>query len=126
MYNINTVVCSVPVTPKCLPVTPFLRRYEKMISGMYMGEIARQVLVELVDAGLLFPDQPCDALREKSMFFTKYISEIERSVIPAKHVPPVVCSELSCTDTTSHSLTVRNSVRCTVYTGCPKIKDGIF
>ena len=51
-----------------------------MISGMYMGEIARQVLVQLVDDGLLFQDKQCEALREKGMFFTKYISEIERYV----------------------------------------------
>jgi len=51
--------------------------YEKMISGMYMGEIARQVLVEALDAGLLLEGQNTEAFREKGAFFTKYISEIE-------------------------------------------------
>jgi len=58
-------------------INPGRQLYEKMISGMYMGEIARQVLVQLIDEGLLFADQPTDAIREKGMFFTKYISEIE-------------------------------------------------
>ena len=48
-----------------------------MISGMYMGEIARQALVHLVDEKLLFTDQDCDYLRKKGNFYTKYISEIE-------------------------------------------------
>lgn len=49
-----------------------------MISGMYMGEIARQVLVRLVSEGLLFSGYTSDILQEKGSFFTKYISEIER------------------------------------------------
>lgn len=49
-----------------------------MISGMYMGEIARQVLVRLVYDGLLFEGYASDILLEKGSFFTKYISEIER------------------------------------------------
>lgn len=53
-------------------------RFEKMISGMYMGEIARQVIVRLVAEGLLFDGKSSDILQEKGSFFTKYISEIER------------------------------------------------
>ena len=52
-------------------------RYEKMISGMYMGEVARQVLAHLIEEGLLFSDQPCEAIKDKGQFFTKFISEIE-------------------------------------------------
>lgn len=53
-------------------------RFEKMISGMYMGEVARQVIVRLVAEGLLFDGKSSDILQEKGSFFTKYISEIER------------------------------------------------
>ena len=52
--------------------------YEKMISGMYMGEIARQVIIKLVEAGCLFEGQSSEKLRTPMAFFTKYISEIER------------------------------------------------
>ncbi|XP_045134088.1 hexokinase type 2-like isoform X2 [Portunus trituberculatus] len=58
-------------------INPGRQLYEKMISGMYMGEIARQVLVRLVSDGLLFGGYASDILLEKGSFFTKYISEIE-------------------------------------------------
>ena len=48
-----------------------------MISGMYMGEIVRQVLVRLISDGLLFNGEMSEVLNEKGAFFTKYISEIE-------------------------------------------------
>lgn len=54
---------------------------EKMISGMYMGEIVRLVLERLANEGLLFRSVDHDsALFERGRFYTKYVSEIERSV----------------------------------------------
>lgn len=55
----------------------FFYRHEKMISGMYMGELARLVIVKCVKAGLLFNGQSTDMLMERGRFFTKYVSEIE-------------------------------------------------
>lgn len=49
-----------------------------MISGMYMGEIARLVLVKLTKEGLLFGGKGSDMLFEPGSFYTKYVSEIER------------------------------------------------
>ncbi|XP_014663810.1 PREDICTED: hexokinase-2-like [Priapulus caudatus] len=51
--------------------------YEKMISGMYMGEVARQVLVKLVEEKLLFSGELSEELSTRGNFYTKYISEIE-------------------------------------------------
>ncbi|CAG7819509.1 unnamed protein product [Allacma fusca] len=51
--------------------------YEKMISGMYMGEIARLILERLTKDGHLFNGQGSDNLYKRGNFFTKYISEIE-------------------------------------------------
>ncbi|ODM96715.1 Hexokinase type 2 [Orchesella cincta] len=51
--------------------------FEKMISGMYMGELARLVIAKLVKKGLLFRGQGSDILYKKGSFYTKYISEIE-------------------------------------------------
>ncbi len=48
-----------------------------MISGMYMGEVVRQVLVDLVDEGLIFRGKEVPTVYEKSRFYTKYVSEIE-------------------------------------------------
>uniref|UniRef100_A0A034VXP5 Phosphotransferase n=1 Tax=Bactrocera dorsalis TaxID=27457 RepID=A0A034VXP5_BACDO len=51
--------------------------FEKMISGMYMGELVRLVIVKLVKAGVLFKGQDSDVLMTRGQFFTKYVSEIE-------------------------------------------------
>lgn len=52
-------------------------RAEKMISGMYMGEIVRLVLVKFTKCGLLFSGQGSELLFKRGQFFTKYVSEIE-------------------------------------------------
>ena len=59
-------------------INPKKQIFEKMISGMYMGELARLVLEKLVDAGLLFGGKCPTDLRKRGKFFTKYVSEIER------------------------------------------------
>jgi len=51
--------------------------YEKMISGMYLGEVARQVIIKLIQEGLLFNGELSEKLGTPMMFFTKYLSEIE-------------------------------------------------
>lgn len=52
--------------------------YEKMISGMYLGEVARQVIVKLIQDGCLFNGHLSEKLSTPMEFYTKYISEIER------------------------------------------------
>lgn len=49
-----------------------------MISGMYMGELARLVIVKLTKEGALFRGRGSENLFKRENFFTKYISEIER------------------------------------------------
>lgn len=51
--------------------------FEKMISGMYMGEIVRLALQKFTKQGLLFNGQGSDQLFTKGSFLTKYVSEIE-------------------------------------------------
>ena len=58
-------------------VNPGRQLFEKMISGMYMGEVVRMVLVDLVEEGLMFQGDNIDKLLEKGGFQTKYVSEIE-------------------------------------------------
>lgn len=48
-----------------------------MISGMYLGEIARLAIVRFTKAGLLFGGQGSELLFKKGQFFTKFVSEIE-------------------------------------------------
>ncbi|MGH0136375.1 UNVERIFIED_CONTAM: hypothetical protein FKN15_060974 [Acipenser sinensis] len=53
------------------------QRYEKMTSGMYLGEIVRQILIDLTKRGLLFRGQISERLRTTGIFETKFLSQIE-------------------------------------------------
>ncbi|KAK4290032.1 hypothetical protein Pmani_037051 [Petrolisthes manimaculis] len=81
-------------------INPGRQLYEKMISGMYMGEIARQVLVHLVSQGLLFGGYTSDILLEKGSFFTKYISEIESDKVGDYNNCRNILEELGFNDAT--------------------------
>lgn len=58
-------------------INPGKQIFEKMISGMYMGELVRLVLVDLVQKGLLFHGVGSEDLFTRGKFPTKYVSEIE-------------------------------------------------
>lgn len=59
------------------PLAAASRSFEKMISGMYLGEIVRLLLVKLTEDGLLFQGQASEALLTPGRFETKFISDIE-------------------------------------------------
>jgi hexokinase len=75
---------------KVLPVTMFdnkldrksnnprFQMFEKMISGMYLGEITRNVLLNLVDRSLLFNGYSSNDLNSHYSFETEYMSTIEK------------------------------------------------
>ncbi|XP_019965018.1 hexokinase-4-like [Paralichthys olivaceus] len=58
-------------------INPGVHTFEKMISGMYLGEIVRLLLVKMTEDKLLFKGQTSEALRTPGKFQTKFISEIE-------------------------------------------------
>ncbi|XP_044077117.1 hexokinase-2-like isoform X2 [Siniperca chuatsi] len=58
-------------------INPGVHTFEKMISGMYLGEIVRLLLVRLTEDELLFKGQASEALLTPGKFETKFISEIE-------------------------------------------------
>jgi hexokinase len=66
-------------------INPHSQIYEKMVSGMYLGEIARNVLLELMDRELLFgpkdaqfnPNANCKHISGHYAFETEYMSRIE-------------------------------------------------
>ncbi|CAF97272.1 unnamed protein product, partial [Tetraodon nigroviridis] len=58
-------------------VNPGVHIFEKMISGMYLGEIVRLLLVKLTEDQLLFGGQASEALLTPETFETKFISQIE-------------------------------------------------
>ncbi|XP_044257846.1 hexokinase type 2-like isoform X3 [Tribolium madens] len=58
-------------------VNPGKQLHEKMISGMYMGELVRLALERFTNEGLLFGGKGSDQLFTRDRFYTKYVSEIE-------------------------------------------------
>nr|CCN27375.1 hexokinase [Crassostrea angulata] len=61
-------------------INPGRQIYEKMISGMYMGEIVRLAPEKLRKHGLLFGGKGSEELSTRGRFYTKYVSEIESDV----------------------------------------------
>lgn len=53
-------------------------RYEKMCSGMYLGEIVRNILIDMTKRGFLFRGQISETLKTRGIFETKFLSQIER------------------------------------------------
>ncbi|XP_035219033.1 hexokinase-1-like [Stegodyphus dumicola] len=51
--------------------------YEKMISGMYMGEIVRRIVVKLANEGLMFKGNLSEKFNTPYAFKTKYVSNVE-------------------------------------------------
>ncbi|KGL87161.1 Hexokinase-2, partial [Charadrius vociferus] len=58
-------------------INPGKQRFEKLISGMYLGEIVRHILLTLVEKKLLFHGKPCPKLQTRDIFQTKFLSTIE-------------------------------------------------
>ncbi|KAJ8385409.1 hypothetical protein AAFF_G00189350 [Aldrovandia affinis] len=58
-------------------LNPGVHTFEKMISGMYLGEIVRLILVKLAQEKMLFGGEVSEALLTPDKFETRYISEIE-------------------------------------------------
>ncbi|XP_068443348.1 hexokinase HKDC1-like [Clinocottus analis] len=56
---------------------PEKQRFEKLTSGMYLGEVVRRVLMDLTRGGLLFRGHVTDALKTPGIFQMKYLSQIE-------------------------------------------------
>ncbi|XP_060106980.1 hexokinase-2 isoform X2 [Heteronotia binoei] len=58
-------------------LNPGKQRFEKMISGMYLGEIVRNILIHFTKRGLLFRGQISERLKTRGIFETKFLSQIE-------------------------------------------------
>lgn len=61
---------------------PGEQTFEKMSAGLYMGEIFRLVLVELIDKGVLFKNQDTSKLRESYAIDTGFLSAVENDESP--------------------------------------------
>ena len=52
--------------------------FEKMVSGMYMGELVRLILVKMAKEGMLFEGRITPELLTKGKIETKHVSAIEK------------------------------------------------
>ncbi|XP_067458953.1 hexokinase-2 [Thunnus thynnus] len=69
---------------------PGKQRYEKMISGMYLGEIVRNVLMDFTTKGLLFRGKLSDRLKTWGIFETKFLSQIESDRLAMRQVRSIL------------------------------------
>merc|ERR1712029_1012561 len=75
-------------------INPGRQTFEKMISGMYMGELIRQVLVDLMKDDLIFFNANREKLFERGVFYTRYASEIESDPVGEYTRATMVLEEL--------------------------------
>lgn len=82
------------------------QRYEKMTSGMYLGEIVRQILIDLTLQGLLFRGQISQRLRTRGIFETKFLSQIESDRLALLQVRRIL-QQLGLDSTCEDSIVVK-------------------
>lgn len=87
-------------------LNPGKQRYEKMTSGMYLGEIVRQILIDLTKKGLLFRGQISERLRTKGIFETKFLSQIESDRLALLQVRKIL-QQLGLDSTCDDSIIVK-------------------
>ncbi|XP_040200338.1 hexokinase-3 isoform X2 [Rana temporaria] len=92
-------------------INPGKQRYEKMISGMYLGEIVRQVLIELTKDRILFRGKISEQLNTRGLFPTKYLSQIESDSLGLLQVRSIL-TKLGLNSTCDDTLIVKEV--CTV------------
>ncbi|XP_018617907.1 hexokinase-2 [Scleropages formosus] len=69
---------------------PGKQRYEKMISGMYLGEIVRNILLDFTSKGLLFRGKLSERLKTRGIFETRFLSQIESDRLALRQVRSIL------------------------------------
>ncbi|XP_004386439.1 hexokinase HKDC1 isoform X1 [Trichechus manatus latirostris] len=87
-------------------LNPGKQRYEKMTSGMYLGEIVRQILIDLTKQGLLFRGQISERLQTRGIFETKFLSQIESDRLALLQVRGIL-QQLGLDSTCEDSIVVK-------------------
>ena len=67
-----------------LSINPGKQIFEKMISGMYMGEVVRQVLIDLVHEGLMFVGQNTENLFQHGRYVCTSVARFLVSLFQSK------------------------------------------
>uniref|UniRef100_A0A8C7V162 Hexokinase-2 n=1 Tax=Oncorhynchus mykiss TaxID=8022 RepID=A0A8C7V162_ONCMY len=82
------------------------QRYEKMCSGMYLGEIVRNILIDLTKRGFLFRGQISETLKTRGIFETKFLSQIESDRLALLQVRSIL-QQLGLDSTCDDSIIVK-------------------
>ncbi|KAK1333740.1 hypothetical protein QTO34_006127 [Cnephaeus nilssonii] len=82
------------------------QRYEKMISGMYLGEIVRNILLDFTKKGFLFRGKISEPLKTRGIFQTKYLSQIESDRLALLQVRAIL-QQLGLNSTCDDSILVK-------------------
>ncbi|XP_036986765.1 hexokinase-2 isoform X1 [Artibeus jamaicensis] len=94
-----------------LSLNPDKQRFEKMISGMYLGEIVRNILIDFTKRGLLFRGRISERLKTRGIFETKFLSQIESDCLALLQVRAIL-QHLGLESTCDDSIIVKEV--CTV------------
>ncbi|XP_074197521.1 hexokinase-2 isoform X3 [Camelus bactrianus] len=94
-----------------LSLNPGKQRFEKMISGMYLGEIVRNILIDFTKRGLLFRGRISERLKTRGIFETKFLSQIESDCLALLQVRAIL-HHLGLDSTCDDSIIVKEV--CTV------------
>ncbi|XP_078421926.1 hexokinase-2-like isoform X1 [Cetorhinus maximus] len=89
-----------------LSLNPGKQRYEKMISGMYLGEIVRNILISFTKRGLLFRGKISERLKSRGIFETKFLSHIESDRLALLQVRAIL-QQLGLQSTCDDSIIVK-------------------
>ncbi|CAM9177363.1 unnamed protein product, partial [Lampetra planeri] len=87
-------------------LNPGKQRYEKMCSGMYLGEIVRNILIDMTKRGFLFRGQISETLKTRGIFETKFLSQIESDRLALLQVRSIL-QHLGLDSTCDDSITVK-------------------
>jgi len=94
-------------------LNPGRQTFEKLISGMYMGEIVRQVVLDLVEKKLIFENQSLDRLKVAGKFESKYVSMVESDPVGVFDKCREVLTELGMEDVSNEDCsTLRYVCEC--------------
>ncbi|NWH59276.1 HXK3 protein, partial [Geococcyx californianus] len=66
------------------------QRFEKLISGMCLGEIVHHILLAMVEKELLFCGKPCPKLQTRDIFQTKFLFTIEIDGLALRQVQAIL------------------------------------
>uniref|UniRef100_A0A8C5GAY6 hexokinase n=1 Tax=Gouania willdenowi TaxID=441366 RepID=A0A8C5GAY6_GOUWI len=90
--TLENIITDIDRTIDQTSIKPGVHIFEKMISGMYLGELVRLLLVKLTEQKLLFKGQRSTTLLTAGTFPTKFISEIEEPLSGLENAKRILSS----------------------------------